>query len=133
MKMLLAYTYHELFEETLKEEAWRCQKTYLDFSEDLTKDYITHWKTRLREAGTYRGISLVIFELSSEGEPTVRQMFQEMLPPKKRLVINPLATEKNQRKVKPVKDIYTASMPNLNLATFGIHDSVTSMDSETPS
>lgn len=128
MKMLIAYTYHELFEETLDESAWRCQKTYIDCSEILTNDYIVHWKTRLKDADTYRGISLVLFELSADGTPSVSKVYQEMLPPKKRLVINPLATEKNQQKVKIKTSVHAAEVPTWNLAPLGLHDSVIYMD-----
>lgn len=105
MKNLIVYVYTELFDEEITSDGWRLAKAQYDgFDEGLTQEFISHWKTRLHQEPSYRGLSLNLVTIAPGGTLTSENIYHEMQPAKKKVLINPVATEKNKgtRKKNPI-------------------------------
>ncbi len=97
MKNLFVYVYTELFDEEITSDGWRLVKASQDvFDGGLTDEYISLWKTRLRQEPSYRGVSLHLVTITPDGTLSFETVYHEMQPAKKKVLINPVATEKNK-------------------------------------
>ena len=105
MKNLIVYVYTELFDEEITSDGWRLVKALQDdFDEGLTGEFISYWKGRLNQEPSYRGVSLNLVTIAPDGTLTSENIYHEMQPAKKKVLINPVATEKNKgtRKKNPM-------------------------------
>lgn len=105
MKNLIVYVYTELFDEEITSDGWRVAKTSQnDFDEGLTGEFISYWKGRLNQEPSYRGVSLNLVTIAPGGTLTSENIYHEIQPAKKKVLINPVATEKNKgtRKKNPI-------------------------------
>ena len=97
MKNLIVYVYTELFDEEITSDGWKLAKaSQNDFDEGLTGEFISHWKGRLNQEPSYRGVSLNLVTITPGGTTTSENIYHEMQPAKKKVLINPVATEKNR-------------------------------------
>lgn len=97
MKNLIVYVYTELFDEEITSDGWRLAKAQQDgFDEGLTQECISHWKTRFHQEPSYRGLSLNLVTVHPDGKISAENIYHEMQPAKKKVLINPVATEKNK-------------------------------------
>lgn len=105
MKNLIVYVYTELFDEEITSDGWRLAKAqHGGFDEGLTQEFISYWKGRLNQEPSHRGVSLNLVTIAPGGTLTSENIYHEMQPAKKKVLINPVATEKNKgaRKKNPI-------------------------------